>query len=104
MGFINKKPEKIYLDNSPEAIEARELMEALKQTEEFKKHVSLEKKALKTREAKEAGKLKKTAENSIDSKSGQEMQKIANEDTFPNKKKLPKKEKDKGFFNKFWKK
>ena len=106
MGFFkkNKKSEKVYLDNSPEAVEARMFMESLKQTKEYKKHESLEKKVLKTKEAKDAEKLKKTAENSIDSKDAEKTQEIADNDTLADKPKPEKSKKGRGFFNKFQKK
>ena len=106
MGFFNKKKqsEKVYLDNSPEAVEAREFMASLKQTKEFKTHEKLEKKALKTKDSIDAERLKKTAENCEDPIDAKKNQEIADKDTYTEKSTSDKSKKGQVFFKKLWNK
>lgn len=111
MGILKKKPvidtDHIdFVDNSPEAIEARKLQEAANNHAEQQELKALEQAANSTHQAIEDQKLNQAANNSYDAVNDRQMQAAADKFTLPPKKE-PKKtvaQKVKGFFNKLWKK
>ncbi len=98
---MNKKNKpKIYLDNSPEAQEARKLQEDLMQHQDYLKQQKYEQKTCKTKEAREGTKLENAATKSPENKEASSFQQTLDNINTPPKTPV-KISKLKQFFNKF---
>ena len=95
-----KKKPQIYLDNSPEAQEARKLQEDLMQHQDYLEQKKYTQKTGKTKEAKEGAKLENAATKSPVNKEASSFQQKLDDINIPPK--IPvKPSKLKQFFNKF---